>query len=379
MLTQSPGITGAGDEGCSLLSVLQDCLACGVLTVDSEREHIAVTPDAAAVLGIPADGRGPAPTFAALPASLQSIIREVQSAGCNIADRQVDLPSSRGAAQIVLVTALSIPPGKPGGSVVLVIRDLLPAGKVEQDLKRLNRLASLGTLSASMAHEIKNALVPIKTFVDLLLEKDKDAELAETVRREMRRVNTIVSSMLRFAAPAKPARAPVKLHDLLDHSLRLARHRAEGKMISFERRFDASSDLLTGDDHQLQQAVVNLLLNAVESMGAQGTVTIATDIFESEAEPALHEGAGGSRVLRLTISDTGAGIAPEIVESIFEPFFTTKRDGTGLGLAVTRRIIEEHRGSVGVQSRPGEGTTFTVLLPAGPAPQPVPKSAATGS
>jgi len=244
------------------------------------------------------------------------------------------------------------------------LKDLSGIAKMEDHLQRLNRLAGVGTLSASMAHEIRNALVAIKTFVDLLLEKNPDAELAGIVRREMGRVDTIVGQMLKFSAPAHPAFLPVRLHEILDHSLRLAQHRAEGKIITFQREFNASPDFFSGDDHQLEQAFVNLLINGVEAIGMEGRLTVITDLVdEDNSSIRLREGPS-PRFLRLKFSDTGAGIESDHLRRIFEPFFTTKHGGTGLGLAVTRRIIEEHNGSIWVDSQAGQGTTFTVLLPA---------------
>src|SRR6058998_2509687 len=126
----------------------------------------------------------------------------------------------------------------------------------EQKLRRLNRLASVGTLAASMAHEIKNALVAGKTFIDLLLEKHQDAELAEIVRRELGRIDALVSQMLKFAAPAKPAFSPVRLHDVLDHSLRLVQPQMGIKGIALRRLLQAAPDLVEADDYQLEQAFV---------------------------------------------------------------------------------------------------------------------------
>ena len=143
-----------------------------------------------------------------------------------------------------------------------------------------------------MAHEIKNALVAGKTFVDLLLEKHQDAELVEVVRREMGRIDAIVSRMRRFAGPARPAFREVRLHEVLDHSLRLVQPQLEGKLVSVNRSFQASPDLLHGDDYQLQQAFVNLFLNALEAMGPNGTLSVATDILPPGATPGK---AGQSR------------------------------------------------------------------------------------
>src|SRR5207245_8400399 len=168
--------------------------------------------------------------------------------------------------------------GRKLAAVAFLLADSHAAGRREQELRRLDRLASIGTLSASMAHEIKNALVAGKTFIDLLLEKHQDAELVEIVRREMGRIDSIVSQMLRFAVPAKPTFSTIRLHEILDHSLRLVQPQLEGKSISLSRSFQAASDLVNGDDYQLQQAFVNLFLNALEAMGPNGTLTVATDI-----------------------------------------------------------------------------------------------------
>ena len=228
----------------------------------------------------------------------------------------------------------------------------IPGPQLEDRLAQLDRLASMGTLAAVMAHEIKNALVPGKTFIDLLLEKHPDAELGGLVRREMGRIDAIVSRMLRFGNPARSGYGEVRLHEILDHSLRLVQPTLDDKSIALTCTFEAASDRAQGDGYQLQQAFVNLLLNAVEATGPQGTVTVAT---------AFVPGTAGK--VRVSVKDSGIGIAAEHMERLFEPFFTTKPNGTGLGLPITRRIILEHGGEITAESQPGNGTAFHVLLP----------------
>ena len=254
------------------------------------------------------------------------------------------------------------PDGETGG-----LRDRLlavPARQLEERLEQLDRLANMGTLAATMAHEIKNALVAVKTFVDLLLEKHQDAELAEVVRREIGRIDAIVGRMLKFAGPARPVFSDVRLHEVLNHSLRLVQAPLEGKTITVHRSFDAAPDLVRGDDCQLQQAFVNLFLNALEAMGPNGTLAVATRITSSDGAPDKAGPPGGGTRLQVTVRDDGAGIRPEDLARLFEPFFTTKANGTGLGLPITRRIIVEHQGTITVESQPGRGTAFHVLLPA---------------
>jgi signal transduction histidine kinase len=233
----------------------------------------------------------------------------------------------------------------------------------EDHIERLNRLAGLGTLAACMAHEIKNALVAGKTFIDLLLENNQDAELAEVVRRELGRIDTMVTRMLKFARPGEFSSRKIHLHEILDQSLRLVEPLMDAKPVSHSRSFAAAADLVDGDEHELQQAFVNLLLNAVDALGPNGKVVVATNLISTGlGDIGSPQPAAGA--VQVTIQDTGAGIAPENMKRLFEPFFTTKPSGTGLGLAITRRILQQHRGEISAKSQLGEGTTFTILLPA---------------
>ncbi len=220
----------------------------------------------------------------------------------------------------------------------------------EENLQRLDRLANLGMLSAGMAHEIKNGMVAIKTFVELLAQKGEDRELVEVVARELKRIDSIVSQMLRFATPRPAAFNTVRVHGVIDHSLRLLQHQTSGKLITIKCDYKAVPDTVHGDDAQLQQALMNFLLNAIEAMGSNGELTVKTEIVE-----------GG--FLRIQISDTGTGVSPENLKRLFEPFFTTKKNGTGLGLAICQRIALEHRGAIEVQSEVNKGSTFAIALP----------------
>lgn len=223
-----------------------------------------------------------------------------------------------------------------------------------EKMQRLDRLANLGMLSAGMAHEIKNGMVAIQTFVELLLEKNQEAELGEVVRHELKRINAIASQMLRIAAPNHAAFQPVRIHEVLDHSLRLLQPQISGKLIALKKHYRAGTDTVQGDDAQLQQVFMNLFLNALQAMGPSGTLTISTEMTDGE---------NGARVLKIQVEDTGVGIAPENLEHLFVPFFTTKRNGTGLGLAISHRIVLEHRGAIQVQSEPGKCSVFSLSLP----------------
>jgi two-component system nitrogen regulation sensor histidine kinase GlnL len=227
-----------------------------------------------------------------------------------------------------------------------------------EKMQRLDRLANLGTLSAIMAHEVKNGLVAVNTCVGLLLEKNPDAELREVARHELDRVNAIVTQILRIASAGPAHFKPVRSHELLEHSLRLLLPQTRMKLIRLEKKYHAEPDTVHGDDALLQQVVMNLLLNALDAMEPNGTLTVGTEIGHGE---------DGARVVKIQIQDTGTGIAPEHAARLFEPFFTTKKNGTGLGLAICQRIIQEHRGVIHAQSEAGLGSTFSIHLPAGAA------------
>src|SRR5207253_3221236 len=189
----------------------------------------------------------------------------------------------------ISVTVMPAAARDKSGKLIVLLKDFSATKKLENSLRRLDRLASAGTLSAGMAHEIRNALVAVKTFVDLLLEKNKDDDLAEIVGQEMDRMVSMVSQILRFAVPAQPVFSTISVHKILDRTLLLAQHRVEGRLITFERQLHAEKDVLDGDQHQLEQAFVNLLLNAVEAINANGTLTVRTE-SRVEDQPQLREG-----------------------------------------------------------------------------------------
>ena len=216
-------------------------------------------------------------------------------------------------------------------------------------------MANLGLVAASAAHEIKNSLVAINTFVEVLLEKGGDPEMTGVARRELKRVDGLVTQMLRHAAQKPAAQTILRVHDLLDHSLRLLEHQMHGRMIVLTRVYQAEPDTVHGDESQLQQAFINLLLNATEAISSSGELTIRTET--------TLESPGGRR-LKIHIQDTGPGIAPENLARLFEPFFTTKKNGTGLGLSICQRVAQEHQGTIEVNCEPGRGTIFSFSLAA---------------
>ncbi|MEO7300361.1 MAG: ATP-binding protein [Verrucomicrobiota bacterium] len=335
---------------------LRQCSGCAVVAIDAAGKIILLTSEAAKRAGI----SSPSDTIRSieqLPEPLRKIVGDTLS--CR---EPRHLETSQGGLNILIqVTPTLDQMGNCQGAVA-VLHDLSSLETIEKNLERMDRLASIGTLSASMAHEIKNALVAVKTFIDLLLSRNEHDELAGIVGREMTRIDSIVSQMLKFSGPAKPILSPLHLHDVLNHSLHLVQHQIDQKQIQLERRFDAAPDLVKGDDYQLKQAFLNLFLNALEATPALGKLTVSTNLMKGDSQVGSDlEHIPGQ--LRVAIRDSGVGIAPENLRKVFEPFFTTKPRGTGLGLAITRRIIHEHRATIAVESTAGEGAEFSIFFP----------------
>lgn len=342
-----------GEQPSNFTSALFDCLAQGVFTISPSRLLLAWNEVAEKLTGLQARdvlNR----SIAALPPSLQAVIDETFVTGRPVVRRQVLLSLAGGAEELLQITT-SIAP-LPGGGVLSVLAEIQSVSQAQSmasNLERLDRLASVGVLSAGVAHEIKNALVAIRTFVDLTAEKSDDAELTALVSQEIRRIDALVRQNLRGATREEFHLAPVSLHPLLTDSANLLRHLLQKRGVKLALNLDAARDRINGDERQLRHAVVNLLMNALEAIAGPGQISVATEIIEVRERPHL----------RLNITDTGGGIRPEHLPRLFSPFFTTKGEGTGLGLAITRRIIQEHQGAITVESKVGEGTTFQIFLP----------------
>lgn len=348
------GLEGGSPSG-NLPELLEQCHVAGIVVVHSNFTLATVCRNAREILELNEDSL----TFDQLPQALKKLLRDSFTGDEISARLQIPSPLKPSVQRSLKVQVNPIldSTGRVQ-SVAAILQDLTPARQLDQNLRQMDRLASIGTLSASMAHEVKNALVAIKTFVDLLISQNQNAQLAEIVNREMNRINSIVSQMLRFGGPARPKLGTIHIHQVLEQSLNLVQHHLEGRKIKLEQNLEASPDTVRGDTYQLEQAFINLLFNALDAMGADGSLQIATQIRIPDRASGLT-----SPILQITIKDNGIGIPAENLGRLFEPFFTTKTNGTGLGLPITRRIIEEHRGTIAVSSQAHHGTQFTITLP----------------
>jgi signal transduction histidine kinase len=325
--------------------------------VAGHQQVIAQSPELAGLFPSLRQARAP---IGELPPALLAAIQSAQASPGMTLRHEWPL-DARGT--ILEATVLNLGAGPLDRTVVALHERAGPLPPLDS-LRRLDRLASLGTLSASMAHEVRNAFVAVKTFVDLLIEQNPSPELTSLVRREMSRIDALVGQMLRFAAPAQPASRSVSLHSTLEHTLRMVMPNLNSRAITLVKQFHAQPDTVAADDYQLEQALLNLLLNAIEAMGAEGTLTLSTTRLTSDEGQSVDPHSTARPSVLLHITDTGPGIPEALQQRLFEPFYTTKPQGTGLGLAISQRIVREHGGEIIVRSQPGKGCTFTLKLPA---------------
>ena len=349
-----------GDLALSFAHLTRDDHACAIIVFDSQQRVVSSSPNAAALLGFTTENILGL-SAASLPARVRELLERTTSSGDSSSGTEfLERPDQR--TQSLRLTALPLQTGTSTLTAVL-IQDLSLAQNFQADIRQLDRLASVGTLATEMAHEVKNALVAVKTFVDLLLEKNPGNELEETVRREMKRIDSIVAQVLKFSRNSAPTLAPTSLHTVLDRTLKMTRAHFEGRNITIVTRLAAAPDTVHGDENHLEQAFLNLLLNAGDAMSGDGTLSIETDVIADHNHGQGQSQSVSRRQLRIIIRDTGCGIPAESMTHLFEPFYTTKTNGTGLGLAITRRIIHEHHGLISAESEPGKGAAFHILLP----------------
>jgi len=224
----------------------------------------------------------------------------------------------------------------------------------QEQLVRKTRMAAIGEIAAAVAHEARNPLGALSNCVQLLRENPhlsgEDRELLDVMRTETQRLNEIVSDFLAFGRPRPPHFEVVNLHEVIDETFGLLRRDDRwSPTIAFIREFDGSLPEVGGDRDQLRQVFWNLFLNAAQAMGDHGELRVDTRRLGNQVE--------------IAVRDTGPGIAMGALAKIFEPFYSTKGGGSGLGLPIVRRIVEEHRGHITVDSKEGVGACFLVSLP----------------
>lgn len=230
--------------------------------------------------------------------------------------------------------------------------------KSKSYMRRADRLASLGTLATGLAHEIRNPLVAIKTFTQLLPDRLDDEEFRNhflnVASSEVDRISSLITELLDFAKPSEPKLELEDINSILDGMLLLISTETKKKEISVVKNYTPNLPLVKVDREQIKQVFLNILLNAIDATPIKGRISVTTRSFiKPHGEP----------YLQIEFTDTGCGIPPEHLEEIFTPFFSTKDKGSGLGLAICHQIIQDHNGYIDVESELNRGTSFYINLP----------------
>ena len=297
------------------------------------------------------------------PAPLASLVGKTLEAGRSHADFDVALVCADGRRLTLSASAslVSDAEGRTRG-VVLVLRDLSRVRELEEQLRRSDRLAALGVLAAGVAHEVRNPLVGVRAAAQLLEREPAFPpvlrEFTGVIIREVDRLNHLVDDLLTFAGRRPPCIAACNLNRLVDEALRLEEPRVQAARVAVTRQYDPAVPSVAGDAERLLQVFLNLIRNGAEAMLAGGGELTVRTRFER-----LSTQCGGRPAGVVEIVDSGPGVPADVRGRLFTPFFTTKDGGTGLGLPISLRIVEEHGGALEVQSQAGQGTTLRVWLP----------------
>jgi signal transduction histidine kinase len=256
--------------------------------------------------------------------------------------------------ELELLTALA-------GQSAIAIENARLYGSVvaaEERIRQSERLLLLGEMAAEVAHEVRNPLTVIRMLIHSLHEEFDDGDPrkrdTQVIEQKIAQMGRIVEQFLHITRQREPELELLDLHELIDDTLSLTRHRLDRQKIRVVRRFAADLPRILGDRAQLEQALLNLILNAAQAMGEAGRLTVGTGRAAAR---------GGPPKVRVTLQDTGVGIPREKLHEIFRPFVSLRPEGIGLGLAVVQRILKQHQGSIFVRSTLGRGSRFTLELP----------------
>ena len=239
---------------------------------------------------------------------------------------------------------------------------------LEAQLRQSDRLAVVGELTASLAHELRNPLGTIRGAVEILSDElpqsDKQSEFFQILIQETERMSAVVENYLSFARKQKNPASQYDVRKIVHNTCLILASRARKEQIHIREKLPEQPVILKGDPNDLRQILVNLLMNAMEAMPSPGTISLdcqRIEINEKSSESSQNENGGPG--LRLSIKDPGTGIAADALKDVFKPFYTTKKNGSGLGLSIVKRIADQHHWKIEVTSQPGQGTEFILTIP----------------
>ena len=281
-------------------------------------------------------------------------------------ESEVTATDGRSIPVSVLTAPIHGPRSQLRGAVA-VLRDLSRIRALEAEVRRGERLSALGQMALALAHEIRNPLGAIRGVAQLLGDELGGAgpfrEHVTVMLAEIDRVNRVMEALLDLGRPLTFTFGFVNLHELLDRVCLLAEPAARAHEVQLVRRYDPSLPALWADADRLVQVFQNLVQNGIEAMPGGGRLTLTTRVSFDAVYGKVDVGTGPRPLVEVLVTDEGEGIPGALLDRVFDPFVTTKPRGLGLGLAISHRIVEEHRGALRVTSTPGKGTSFACYLP----------------
>jgi PAS domain S-box-containing protein len=367
------------DEVADLKSYTDNILASltsGIVTVDLDGRVVTLNQAAEMMTGFFAGeviGRYCTEVFAQSP-ELGEILMETIASRSASPGVAATLHRRNGRTLPVEISAAPLKGGEGKDlGVIAAMRDLTVVRELEGRLRRSDRLAALGELAAGLAHEIKNPLTSLLTFSRHLSRRFDDeqfrAKFQSVVPGELERINGIVEGLLALARPARVSFAAVRLPALLERAAELYAQEMESRSVQVRRDYARDLPVTWVDAEAMYQAFVNLVRNALDAMPSGGELILRVGWSDDHGiGRSGRRGPASTRRVRVEIEDTGIGIPAADADRVFIPFFSTKTGGTGLGLALTHKIVEDHGGSIDFRSAVGDGTVFRIVLPLFPDP-----------
>jgi PAS domain S-box-containing protein len=354
-------------------------MRCGILTIDREGRLVMVNEPARQILEMSEEPVQGTPIEVALREHQQvaQILRESFSLSSLPSRAEIDLRSrsDRGKTIGFTISLVRDESSRPIGAAIF-FKDLTHVEHKEERERLRDRLAALGQMAANLAHEIRNPLASIEVSCSLLKRRLRHeaavGDLLDKIIAEVRRLDRTITSSLEFVRPISPALAPARIEPILEEALAVANGRGSRPGIVIRRTYASNVPEFLIDRGQIREVFVNLFLNAMEAMGPEGKLEVATALVPAPAAasipyrpPGSAEGSAQAfdHYVEVRVADTGCGVAEEHVDKLFYPFFTTKKQGSGVGLSMAKKIVDSHRGLIDVETQRGAGTVFRVRLP----------------
>ena len=328
----------------------------GLILFDKQKKLILTNQEGELILAkIPGD-RPPRPS---IPSFLDGFLKEMEQTGSTL-EKETDIPAEDN--KTISLELIGTPLHEETGPVMgylFLVRDITEILSLRKEKDRHQRLATVGSLAAGIAHEIRNPLSSIKGFATYFKERYKDrkddGEIADILITEVERVNRVITQLLDFSRPVVMDRHNIPAKEIIERSLKKIEAQIAGRTIRIQKNLPDVQVFIWFDADKMEQVLLNLCMNALDAMPQGGTLTVSLATRKDGCA-------------QIAIADTGCGIAQKDLSRIYDPYFTTKSTGTGIGLAIVHRILEFHNGRIHVESEEGHGTTVTLLLPMTPPP-----------